>query len=216
MNRITCHHCLQLEAVLTIAGDGWMQLMKDYGADTEAVNAIQRRRLYVQAKLGELMPAKSRQEAGAQKGKGSAPSAPPFGKHTLSNIRKVAKAEDKIDAYFESASGDGEPMEMSTAGFISFLTDGTRAKKDQQRAAKRAKAAQSIASLRQRDWSGRSGKKSRQPVSKSDRLGVTRRYNPAECLQSIATPQGFTPMRLTRNAIDSTNTVNNHESLPLS
>jgi len=106
------------------AGDGWMQLMKDYGADTEAVNSIQRGRLYVQAKLGGLMPAKTRQEAGSQKGKGGSPGEPPFAKEAMARFRKVAKSEDKIDAYFESASGGDEPVEMSTAGFINFVVAG--------------------------------------------------------------------------------------------
>jgi len=103
------------------AGDGWMQLMKDYGADTEAVNAIQRGRLYIQSRLGKLLP------HGGKGGRGKnklVTQGYQFSKPIAARFRKVAAAESQIDDYFDSATGDGEPVEMSTAGFIHFVGSG--------------------------------------------------------------------------------------------
>ena len=105
-------------------GDAMMRLVKDYGADTEAVNAIQLGRLHIQARLGELMPAKSRAESGSMKGKakGSKPGLPPLSKPTLACFRKVEKNAAQIDAYHKSKTELAE--EMSTAGFINWVGAG--------------------------------------------------------------------------------------------
>ena len=104
--------------------------------DTKTTNYITYGRLKIEAKVAELMPAKSRQESGAMKGKGSVPPALPFSKHTIVDYRKVKASEDKLDDYRKAAASGPDPMEMSTAGFIRFVTGKKRSAKDAERAAK--------------------------------------------------------------------------------
>lgn len=108
------------------AGDALLSMLKDFDADTEAVNAIHTGRLYAQAKIGELLPAKTRKETGALKGKkGAVPSTLPFSSHTLTRFRKVAKGRDLIEAYREATvGGDSGPVEMCTKDFIVFVATG--------------------------------------------------------------------------------------------
>lgn len=95
--------------------------------DTDIVNHIQYGRLKIVAKLGELMPTEQGKRTDKQltkAGLGSSFSAP-----TKAAYRKVSDHAPKIDEYFaraqeeteKSKSGEGEPVEMSTAGFLRFV-----------------------------------------------------------------------------------------------
>jgi len=62
-------------------------------------NLIQYGKLLIQARLGELIPPKTRQEAGAMKGKkGSSPPELPFAKETLAIYRTVAKHKPELES----------------------------------------------------------------------------------------------------------------------
>jgi hypothetical protein len=83
-------------------------------ADTEIVNAIQTGKLKIVARLGELTPAKTKQEAGKiggkaggvgrPKAKGKATGPPPvaFSDKTGTKYRRVAAHKAKIDEYKDS------------------------------------------------------------------------------------------------------------------
>ena len=110
-------------------------------ADTESVAAIQHGKLLIQAKLGELMPAKSREESGAMKRKGGSPTELPFAKATVATYRKVAEHGELLPAG-KGGRGEGNfachPGEVckgtddsycrSSATFYRRLPQGVRAR----------------------------------------------------------------------------------------
>src|SRR5262245_15496051 len=73
-------------------------------ADTEIVNAIQYGKLKIIARLGELMPAPTRQESGAKGGRGNVKAPSPgetlFPDGTKARYRKVALHKDRLEDYF--------------------------------------------------------------------------------------------------------------------
>lgn len=76
--------------------------------------------LKIKAKLGELMPAKSRQECGAMKAKDSSPSEPPFAKEAIAAYRKLAVSRDKLDEYYHAT--DDVPSQND---FLKFVANGS-------------------------------------------------------------------------------------------
>jgi len=70
--------------------------------ETPVLDALQYARLKVVARIGELLPAKSRKESGAMKGKGITGSVTPFHANTLATYRKVARNKAEIDAYYQA------------------------------------------------------------------------------------------------------------------
>lgn len=69
---------------------------------------MQQCRLWMQAKIGELMPA-------GKRGRGNKIVQPVnyFGKHTLAKFRKVAAAKEKIDAYYEEAMAEERQLQSN-------------------------------------------------------------------------------------------------------
>ena len=64
--------------------------------------------LFGVAKIGELVPAKSREESGAMKGKGGKVTLLPFTKPTLAAYRKVKSNEARIDDYYQARSTEAQ------------------------------------------------------------------------------------------------------------
>ena len=117
------------------------QFARRVRADTETINAVQFGKLLIVAKLGELLGSPTPAERGAMGGRGkksdgngkaSAPGALAIGKRTQTEYRKVAKSAPKIEEYrakveannAEQAADSPEIMEVSTAGFLRFVSGG--------------------------------------------------------------------------------------------
>lgn len=114
-----------------VAIEAALKLAKRLKMDTPVIDALQYARLKVVAKIGELVPAKSREESGAMKRKGGSPTEPPFAKATLATYRKVKSNEAKIDDYYQARSTEAQEdtpnlsdVGMSIAGFLRFVTGG--------------------------------------------------------------------------------------------
>ena len=107
----------------------------------ETGNCITYGRLKIEAKLGELMPAQTAKQRGAKGGRGKkkATQTPlvAFSEPTITTYRKVKAHEAKLDDYRKAATTGPAPTEMSTAGFIRFVTAEKRAARDTERAADR-------------------------------------------------------------------------------
>jgi ParB family chromosome partitioning protein len=101
-------------------------------ADTEITNAIQYGKLKIVAKLGELMPAPSASERGAQGGRGKkapSPNEGAFASETRSRYRKVAANKNAIDEYYHRAqSRKGTLEEVTIGGFLRFATGTEKAR----------------------------------------------------------------------------------------
>src|SRR5262245_14805307 len=95
-------------------------------ADTEITNAIQYGKLKIVAKLGELMPAPSAKERGAQGGRGRKAPSPgevALASEAKSRYRKVAANKCAIDDYYQRAqSRKGSLEEVTIGGFLRFAT----------------------------------------------------------------------------------------------
>jgi hypothetical protein len=74
--------------------------------------------LKIKAKIGELCAAKTAKEYGAMKGeKGIDPGSMPFSSKSLTAFRKLAKAKERLDEYYEAT--DDVPTQ---AGFIAYAS----------------------------------------------------------------------------------------------
>jgi hypothetical protein len=102
-------------------------------ADTESINAIATAKLLLQGRLGQLMQPPAAAERGAMGGRGNK-AVPVHGialsKNTKTLYRKIADNAERIEEYAAAveqanseADGDSlEAMEMSSAGFLRFIT----------------------------------------------------------------------------------------------
>src|SRR5262249_39844771 len=96
-------------------------------ADDEIVNAIQKGKLKIEIKLGELDKALSAKERGAKGGRGKKAASPgerAFGAPRIRASRRKAKAhEEKFDEYCQHVEHSNDDGEIITReGFLRFAT----------------------------------------------------------------------------------------------
>ena len=88
--------------------------------------------------IQELVTLSSRPRArGGTPQKRSTSHADPFSRGTIQTYRKVKAHEAKLDDYRKAETNGPAPTEISTAGFIRFVTAEKRAARDTERAADR-------------------------------------------------------------------------------
>ena len=92
-------------------------------AGVEVERPIAQGVLKIKAKLGELMPAKSRKESGAMKGKkGTKASLVPFPDPTIAAYRKLAANADKLDKFYKDTETIGEVPTQTD--FLKYVANG--------------------------------------------------------------------------------------------
>lgn len=126
--------------------------------DTATINHIQYGKLKIEAKLGLLMRAKTAAERGREGGRGNRkarlPDRTAFARDTETKYRKVARHADKIEAYQKHVASKASDQqaavtdkEMSTAGFLRYVTDKERKAKEDKREDRREADRQRIARM---------------------------------------------------------------------